>query len=312
MSFPGRHLIRCLAAVVLCLAALPVLADETCEGNLVSGEGVLHAPVCVPDNPRRIVVLDPTFTLGMTIELGLPVVGAPLFGMSDENLRDKAVALGVEDLGAVTQPNIERIIALQPDLIIGSGMLDPVYDMASQIAPTVLISAKWRDYYRLIGDIFGKSAEVSEMFDALDARIATIREKAPDVTVSIVRITSWDFQVYLDAPGAYAPFAVLSEAGVKRSEYETPDDGSTLKRPDWEDLAQLNGDILLYIVGGTNASATNGRHEEVIENPLWKMLPAVEAGRVYRVDPATWMEFSGIGSANAVLDDVERYIISRP
>ncbi|MEO4042266.1 iron-siderophore ABC transporter substrate-binding protein [Hoeflea sp. CAU 1731] len=279
---------------------------------MISGEGVLHAPVCVPDNPHRIVVLDPTFTLGMTIELGLPVIGAPLFGMSDENLRDKAVEQGVEDLGAVTQPNIERIIALQPDLIIGSGMLDPVYDMASRIAPTVLISAKWRDYYRIIGDVFGKSAEVTEMFDALDTRIAAIRDKAPDVTVSMVRITSWDFQVYLDAPDAYAPFAVLSEAGIKRSDYETSVDGSTLKRPDWEDLAQLNGDILLYIVGGTNASATNGRHEEVIENPLWKMLPAVEAGRVYRVDPAIWMEFSGVGSANAVLDDVERYIISRP
>ena len=36
---------------------------------------------------------------------------------------------------------------------------------------------------------------------------------------------------------------------------------------------------------------------------------AVQAGRVHRVDAATWMEFSGAGSAHRVLDDVERYLL---
>ena len=128
-----------------------------------------------------------------------------------------------------------------------------------------------------------------------------------------MRNTSWDFQVYLDAPETYAPFRVMQRAGVQRTDYETTDKvGRAMKRPDWEELAELDGEILLYIVGGTNASATDGRHEEVLNHPLWQMLPAVEAGRVHRVDHADWMEFSGLASAHRVLDDLERYVVGRP
>ncbi len=77
-------------------------------------------------------------------------------------------------------------------------------------------------------------------------------------------------------------------------------------------MPALDGDILLYIVGGVNNSATSGRHEEVLANPLWQMLPAVKAGRVHRLDPAIWMEFSGVGSAHRVLDDVERFVVAAP
>ena len=71
----------------------------------------------------------------------------------------------------------------------------------------------------------------------------------PDVKVSVVRIMAGGFQVYVDGPAAYAPFAVLHDAGVKRTAYETATDATILKRPDWEGLAQLDGDVLLYIVG---------------------------------------------------------------
>lgn len=284
-------------------------AALACEERLIEGEGIVKSPVCVPSSAERIVVLDPTYSLGMSLELDLPVVGAPLFGMSDEILKEKALAEGVTDIGAFTEPSIEKVVALQPDLIIGSGLLAPVYDIASQIAPTVLISDEnWRDYYARVGEIAGKSADVERLLADLDERVAGVRARVVDKTVSIVRITPWDFQVYLDAPDAYGPFAVLRDAGVKRTDYETSTDETTLKRPDWEDIAELDGDILLYIVGGSNDSAESGRHEEVIENPLWKMLPAVRSGNVHRVDAATWMEFSGVTSANRVLDDVERYI----
>ena len=46
----------------------------------------------------------------------------------------------------------------------------------------------------------------------------------------------------------------------------------------------------------------------MIGNPLWSMLPAVRAGNVHRVDPGTWMEFSGAASAHRVLDDIERFV----
>lgn len=285
-----------------------------CDGRRYDGPGVMGSPLCLPWTPQRIVALDPTFSLGMALELGLPVIGAPLSGMSDAALKARAEAAGVADLGTFEQPSIERIIALAPDLIVGSGFLgEQAYRTAARLAPTVLVTPEdWKAFFGILADVTGRGEAARDAFAAYDRRVADIRARMPDVTVSVVRITPWDFQVYLDAPNAYGPFAVMREAGVRRSAYETGSDGPTVKRPDWEELAALDGDVLLYIVGGANDSDRSGRHEEVVSNPLWQMLPAVKTHRMHRVDAATWMEFSGLASAHKVLDDIERLILTAP
>lgn len=299
-------------AILLALVAMlmPAAAYAACDGRLLDAPEVLNAPVCIPHSPARIVVLDPTFSLGMALELDLPLAGAPLTGMSDTALQAEAKGRGVVDLGNFLEPSIERLAALRPDLIIGSAMAAEAYPLLSQLAPTVLISAEdWKAYLSLIARAGGREEKAAALLAIYDARVAALRPRIPQTPVSIVRITPWDFQVYLDGPRAYGPFAVLRDLGVKRTAYETTQGDEALKRPDWEGLAALNGDVLLYIVGGANNSATSGRHEEVLQNPLWQMLPAVKAGRVHRVDAGTWMEFSGITSANRVLDEVERIIL---
>ncbi|MEO9338886.1 iron-siderophore ABC transporter substrate-binding protein [Mesorhizobium sp. SB112] len=295
------------------LLSSPAFAQ--CDGRLIEGGAFLHPPLCAPKEPKRIIALVPTFSLGIALELGLPVVGAPLFGMSDVDLKSKAEAAGVVDLGSFMEPSIEKIVALQPDLIIGSDFLgEEAYQMASQLAPTALLTgANWKEFYRTLANITGVDDGIESRFAKYEKRVAAVRERIPkDLRVSVVRITPWEFQVYLDEPNAWAPFDVLREAGVRRTDFETSETTVGTKRLDFEGLAGLDGDILLYIVGGSNDSATSGRHEAVLANPLWRMLPAVKAGRVYRVEAATWMEFSGLASANKVLDDIETYIIPRP
>jgi hypothetical protein len=49
--------------------------------------------------------------------------------------------------------------------------------------------------------------------------------------------------------------------------------------------------------------------QSVKTDPLWLQLTAVQQGRVYEV-PGYWIG-SGILAANAVLDDLERYLVSR-
>lgn len=300
-----------LLAFAMMMMAQPALA---CSGRVYEGADVLAAPLCLPVEIERIAVLDPTYTLGMALELGLPVVAAPLTGMSDEALRTAAEAAGVQNLGSLLDPSLEALVAAQPDLILGSAFWVETYlPILSQIAPTALVTQEdWRDYYRTVASLTGQEARLDALMAPLEARIAEVAARIPDMPVSMVRITSWDFQVYLDQPDAYAPFALLHELGVRRPAYETGPEPMGLRRPDWEDLGQLDGEILLYIIGGSNPSATDGRWEEVTGNPLWQLVPAVAAGRVYPIDPAVWMEFSGIGSAHRVLDDVERLIIGAP
>ncbi|MEP2640110.1 ABC transporter substrate-binding protein [Roseobacter sp.] len=309
-------MLRRLLAMFFTVLMVPHMA-LACDGRVVEDARLYGSPLCMPVMPQRVVVLDQSFSLGIGLELGLPIVGAPLANMSDDTLRAQAQDAGIVDLGFITDPSLERIVALQPDLIVAftgnAGLAQSIYPMLSSLAPTLLdVSGDWRGFYDIIADLTGKHDKVQTLFADYNARLAAIKTRVPDTPVSIVRITSWDFQVYTDAPNAYAPFEVLAQAGVRRSPYETAPQGPALKRPDWEELAGLDGDLLLYIVGGTNDSATNGRHEEVINNPLWRMLPAVQAGHVQRLDPATWMEFSGLASAHRVLDDIETYVINAP
>lgn len=290
---------------------------QACDGRLIDSDRVFASPVCIPTEPQRVVVMDHSFSLGIGLELGLPIVGAPLTGMSDEVLKQAAIDAGVEDIGFIAEPSLEKLVALQPDLVIAftsDAMLAQVYfPLLSTLAPTIVDkSGDWRGYYSLMGHLSGTEGldeKVDSAFAEYTDRVETMKTRMPQTTVSILRITTWDFQVYTDAPGAYAPFEVAAEVGLIRSAYETAPAGPTLKRPDWEELEQLDGEVLLYIVGGTNDSDSNGRHEEVLANPLWRRLPSVEAGRAYRVDAGTWMEFSGLPSAHKVLDDIERYVI---
>ncbi|MGR3742636.1 MAG: iron-siderophore ABC transporter substrate-binding protein [Pseudooceanicola nanhaiensis] len=304
---------RCLT--VFWLVCGPAIAAEACEGREISDPDIFGSPLCLPEDIQRVVVVDASFGLGISLDVGLPVVGAPLDRMSDASLKTRAEEAGVTSLGFVTEPSLERLVALQPDLIVGfpgsESLASSIHPMLSQLAPTLLYtSIDWKGFYLLMAGLTGREAEIEADLAAYQDRLADVRSRVPDTTVSVLRITSWDFQVYLDSPVTYAPFEVLKEAGVRRTGYETTDDPTlSMKRPDWEELAQLDGEILLYIVGGTNDSDTDGRHEEVLANPLWQMLPAVQSGNVHRIDPATWMEFSGLASAHRVLDDIERYII---
>lgn len=304
-----------VGAALLTLAVWTTGAAAACDGRVIDSPAVHAAPLCVPEAPQRVVVLDASFALGIGLDTGLPIVGAPLARMSDAPLGERAAAAGVANIGAVDQPSIETIVALRPDLIIGfpgdRTLAAAIYPQVSRVARTLLYAGlDWRDFQFLLAGLTGRTEETAARFAEYDARLADLRARMPDTTVSVLRITSWDFQVYLDAPVAYAPFEIMRQAGVRRSAYETTDDPDlSMKRPDWEDLAALDGDVLLYIVGGTNDSDKDGRLEEVLADPLWQMLPAVRAGRVHRIGHGPWMEFNGLASAHRVLDDLERFVM---
>ncbi|WP_337182657.1 iron-siderophore ABC transporter substrate-binding protein [Shinella sp.] len=299
--------------ILLFLCAWPAAAD--CGGRTITRH-VMQAPICVPGEPKRVVVLDPFYNLGMALELGVPVVGAPLFTAPDAGLRARAEAASIVDIGDTRQPDLERIVALQPDLILGDGQLHgQFYGKLARIAPTALIDvADWKDYLLTLGDVTGRSDKAAEALRAFGERASAIRARMPEgIEVSVIRVATHGFHVYLDGPAAYAPYAVLHEAGVKRTAYETTDGDAVLKRPTWEEIGELNGRILLYVVAAGNMPGQDDDLEaETIGNPLWKMLPAVQAGRAYRVDKAAWFGFNSVASAHRILDDVERYILTAP
>jgi iron complex transport system substrate-binding protein len=301
--------------IMLLFLIFPVpLVHAACPGKEMT-EGVYNAPFCVPAGVKRIVTLDPLLTLGMLIELEVPVVATPYMAIQDVDVLKAVKQSQMVDLGNPKEPSLERIAALKPDLIIGNTEAHAqIYDKASKIAPTVFFShMDWKKYFRILAEITDREDAANAALAAYETRIASIRGRMTDVTVSAVRFAPGRFVVFVDGPAAYAPYAVLHDAGVKRTAYETVTDSTVVKRPDWEELASLDGDILLYVsASGFESGPDDALEKEVTGNPLWQFLPAVQAGRAHRVDRATWQSFHGVASAHRVLDDVERYILTAP
>jgi iron complex transport system substrate-binding protein len=302
----------CFALLVF---LLPVsFVQAACQGAAIT-EGVYNPPFCIPPKPLRIVTLDPLITLGMLIELKAPVVATPYMAITENEVLDVVKVEKMVDLGNPREPSLERLAVLKPDLIIGSAEAHAaIYEQAAQIAPTVLFKhMDWKRYLLRLSEVTGREGAANAALEAYETRVAAIRErvKAKDLTVSTVRFAPDRFVVFVDGPDAYAPFAVLHEAGVKRTDYETVTDGTIVKRPDWEELANLDGDVLLYVsASGFESGPDDALEKQVTENPLWQLLPAVQAGRAYRVERGPWQSFHGIRSANRILDDVERYVLA--
>jgi len=114
----------------------------------------------VPAKPRRVVTMDPFAALQVALDLGVPVVGSATFPNDDPYpayLEPRQVA-GIEDIG-YTEPDLETIAALRPDLIIGSqDFVEPVYARLRRIAPTVALefTYDWKRTVRSVAAVLGR------------------------------------------------------------------------------------------------------------------------------------------------------------
>ncbi|OKH20382.1 hypothetical protein NIES1031_23075 [Chroogloeocystis siderophila 5.2 s.c.1] len=104
---------------------------------------------CVPLNPQRVVTIDP-FSLENVLAFGIQPVGVAASSdwLEDRDyLRDSL--LNIETVGDFTQPSLEKILTLKPDLILGLTEDKKIYSQLMQIAPTILFdfasSGQWKD-----------------------------------------------------------------------------------------------------------------------------------------------------------------------
>jgi iron complex transport system substrate-binding protein len=77
--------------------------------------------VQIPREPQRVAALHDTNVTRIMLSLGVRPAGTVVRGGRLERVAGLYDVSGMEALGEWTEPNIEQIAQLQPDLIIGSG-----------------------------------------------------------------------------------------------------------------------------------------------------------------------------------------------
>jgi iron complex transport system substrate-binding protein len=263
----------------------------------------------VPGAPARVVVLDSSF-LDAAIALGQPPIAATE-GVAGSGLPAYLgdAAGDVELVGLTTEPNLEQIAALQPDLILGAKVRhEALYDQLSQIAPTVFSESSgtdWKSQVTLTGDALNRSAEAAALLAEFEERAASVGEGigAAGKTAVIVRFIPGQNRLY--GPTTFSG-SVLSEVGFDLGD-KGYDPGVGMALVSSEQIEMLDSDVIF----ATNPDGESGGAivtERGTVESLWSTLPAVQAGNQFDILDSTWMTGIGVLGANEILDDLQTFL----
>ncbi|NJL99919.1 MAG: iron-siderophore ABC transporter substrate-binding protein [Synechococcaceae cyanobacterium SM2_3_2] len=272
----------------------------------------------VPLNPNRVMALG---VLDYVLSLGVNPVGST--DTNESYLVDRS--RGIATIGYQTQPNIESVLVLSPDLILSSNdwIDSTTYSALSQIAPTVLSSRRygsdWKSIFFTQAEALGKIDEYEDYMENHRARIESFQQQMGDrlskTQVSIVRVYPDKINLYfIDSFCG----SVLRDAGLLRppsqdlnAEQAFAKGGNYIQMSiSKEVIEQADGDIIFVFTFGSTEEielSADAAYEQLQVDPLWSRLSAVERGKVYRV-PDYWIG-EGPLAANLVLDDLFKYLI---
>ncbi|MEH2302877.1 MAG: ABC transporter substrate-binding protein [Nostoc sp.] len=211
----------------------------------------------VPVHPQRVVVIDP-WLVEIPLALGANLVGAPDPTKTLQGLGLVDKHPGVENIGAVlTPPNMEKVITLKPDLILGTMRNSDTYSLWSHIAPTVLLKVQsngdWKQPFMPAAKALGKTETAKRLMDNYNARLTEFKQKIGSrlkkILVSVVRLIPETINPL--TKGAFSG-VIIEDAGLIRPPSQNLDVKATQKKagnPVGYNIYKLFADFILRYIG---------------------------------------------------------------
>ncbi|MDQ0060583.1 ABC transporter substrate-binding protein [Paenibacillus harenae] len=262
----------------------------------------------ITGNPVRIIVLTNEGTEAL-LALGIKPVGAVKSWTGDPWYDHiKAEMEGVTVVGDESQPNLELIASLKPDLIIGNKLRqEEVYEQLKAIAPTVFsetLRGAWQSNFKLYAEAVGKVEEGDKVIADYDARTADFKGKAGDKLnqkVSVVRFMAGKTRIYL---GDTFTGLAFSKLGITRPDSQKGYKDTFVEEITKERITEVDADMLFYFTYETGDGKATQMEEEMMKDPLWQSLNVVKNNKAIRVDDAIWNTAGGVIAANLMLDEL--------
>lgn len=245
--------------------------------------------VVIEKEPEKIVSLWYSYP-EFLIPLGEIPTGATdgTFLASLAYLKDVEAMKPVEELGDKLSPNIEKIVELEPDIILATSSHGEIYDSLVKIAPVVVLDREgfyedWRVGVRTFGELLGKEAEAEVVIDEIMTQISNGRDTLKSVEgETVVLIKTWDGKsYYVESPNdpSYI-YAFDTELGLGL----TPDPASMEiagENVSMEGLSTIQAD---HIFLEADISLSQAILDDLANNSVWNSLNAVKSGNVYFLD----------------------------
>ncbi|KMN38633.1 MULTISPECIES: ABC transporter substrate-binding protein [unclassified Lysinibacillus] len=238
----------------------------------------------VPEKVERIVVTGAMEAMEDMVVLDVHPVGAIAIGGKFPELY-ASVTDKAESIGEKIKPNFEKILELNPDVILGSTKFpEEVQSKLEKIAPTILvshISTNWEFNLNLLAELTGKQADAEKILSTYKADIeaakSTLTEKLQDQKVAAIRIRGG--QAYVYPKEVFLNAVLYGELGLA-----VPNEVAKAKSQEAisvEQLADMNPDYLfVQFSTDENADAPNAL-EDFKENPITQNITAFKNDRVF-------------------------------
>ncbi len=219
-------------------------------------------------------------------------------------LKDKVK--GIDVVGNLLQPVMDKVVAAEPDLILAGDMQDEqVLKQLREITPATLVTMAPTDEWKLSFRGVGNAVNELDKANKVIAGYETAAKKAgaglggsKGAEVSIVR---WN----PDGPSwmEKRQFAggVALDMGLKRPKSQNKDGNAHTPSLSLEKIEEIDGDWLFL---STLTPDGEKALKDVRRKPAFKELNAVKDDHVVTVDGSVWSTRGGPLAGRVVLDDI--------
>ncbi|MGM0601822.1 MAG: ABC transporter substrate-binding protein [Bacillota bacterium] len=252
------------------------------DGFPVKYEDDLGHKIELKKEPERIISLAPSIT-ELIYFLGLEdkLVGVTTYANYPPEAAEK------EKIGSVTEVNIEKIVTLEPDLIIADSInksetLKRLNDLGMKAVGFNPLDIKETiEMIKIVGRLTGSAEKADEIAEKMDSRLERIESliagelkkgKRPDVFYEI-----WSDPLYTAGDNTFINNVIEIAGGNnigKKAEGAWPRFGI-------ESLIMADPDVY---ISSPHSAAGGITVENILNRPLFSELTAVKKKRVYLID----------------------------
>lgn len=207
----------------------------------------------------------------------------------------------IEIVGERMSPDLEKIAALEPDLILSNKRNETEAEAELSNIATVVKTNGGAENFKvdlgIVADALGQGAAGKKLLEDFEQRAREWGEsRETKDSVSLVR-SKGDQYLYF---GKHSLASMVAEdSGLVRPKTQQFDDKPS-RELSLEKVGVLDADWLFHAFPDGKASPT--------DSELWRELPVVKKGHAHAVDVDPWFLNASVVAANHVLDDMKRFI----
>ncbi len=258
-------------------SAAPPMVKEENPGYPVTIQDDLGRRVSIAEQPQRIVSLSPSNTeILYAIGMDSRIVGVTTYCNYPE------AALKCEKIGGFSDPNLEMIIALEPDLVVAESIHSLLIPSLEKAGITVLAVEPKRlldisGAVEVIGRATGNRAEASRLAGKIRDKIEQIRSRVAGVENNPLVY----FEIWHEPPMTAGPGTLIDDLITVCGGVNLAGDAATSYPEISEEVIFLrNPEVIVYPES----------HGDAAINPMnreggWQKLKAVQSGRVESINP---------------------------